>query len=94
MSPSTSDLLIGKYSPVISQAELAEIFGQHVQTIRRLGRTGRLPFPNVSISCAEKRYRLSDVLEYLENPPSLKTKRGRPVGSKNRIEAISSHAPQ
>ena len=82
----TSTLLIQQYPPVISQAQLAAIFGQHVQTIRRLARAGRLPFSNVSISGLEKKYKLEDVINYLENPPVVapSKRKGRPVGSQNK----------
>ena len=90
--PTTSGLLAAKYPPIISEDVLAEIFGKHVQTVRRLRRSGRLPFVNVSITATEYRYRLSDVLSFIENPPSQSSakRRGRPIGSKNRQEA--SHA--
>lgn len=96
MSSITSDLLIQQYPPVLSAAQVAEIYGQHVQTVRRLARAGRLPFHNVSISGTEKRYRLADVIAHLDNPPiaqAQKTRRGRgrPVGSKNR--ETTTHAP-
>lgn len=85
MSSLTTQLLTQQYPPIISQTQLADIFGQHVQTIRRLARADRLPFVNVSISKNEKRYRLADVIEYLENPPTKPQKRrGRPAGSKNK----------
>ncbi len=48
MTLQTADLLMSKYPAVITQAHLADIFGQHVQTIRRLARAGRLPFLDVS----------------------------------------------
>ena len=87
----TADLLIAKYPPIISQTQIAEIWNQHVQTVRRLARAGRLPFQNVSISGSEKRYRLIDVINYLENPPQdVKSRKGRPVGSKNK----QNHAPK
>ncbi|SHN72336.1 helix-turn-helix domain-containing protein [Desulfovibrio litoralis] len=82
----TATLLIQQYPALISQNQLAKIFGQHVQTIRRLARAGLLPFQNVSISGLEKKYKLEDVIRYLENPPITTVKRrGRPVGSKNSI---------
>ncbi len=88
--PTTADLLTATYPPIISQRQIAAIFGQHVQTVRRLARAGRLPFPNVSISDAEKRYRLSDIIAYLENStqePVQEKRRGRPVGSRNKTHA-------
>ena len=100
--PSTSELLLAEYRPVIPEDDLAEIFGKHVQTIRRLRRKGLLPFPNVSITPSEYRYRLSDVLNFLENPPAAQSsakRRGRPIGSKNRqplaadTASISTPAP-
>lgn len=85
---STANLLINCYPVLLTQAHLASIFGQHIQTIRRLARSGKLPFVNVSLTPSKKRYRLADVISYLENPPAqaqAKDKcRGRPVGSKNR----------
>lgn len=86
----TSELLIQQYPAVISQNQVAEIFGQHVQTVRRLARAGRLPFVNVSISGTEKKYRLADIIDYLENPPASQQqkRKGRRVGSKNKTEAL------
>ena len=99
--PTTSDILIAKYRPLLSERELAEIFGKHVQTLRKMRRAGRLPFANVSLTDAEYQYRLADVLAYLENPleyrvaqqSSSAKRRGRPVGSRNRQTAQEvSHA--
>ena len=90
----TSELLVNKYPALISQTEIAEIFGQHVQTVRRLARAGLLPFPNVSIARQEKKYKLEDVINYLEHPPTpaaqVTKRRGRPVGSRNK----EMHVPQ
>ena len=89
----TASLLVSNYPALITQAHLAAIFGQHTQTIRKLARTGKLPFPDVSLTSSEKRYRLADVISYLENPSPKATpekRRGRPVGSRNK----SSHAPK
>ena len=93
-TPTMAELLTASYPPIVSQTQLAQIFGQHVQTVRRLARAGRLPFQNISISDAEKRYRLTDVIAYLENPSSMQTqpqaqekRRGRPVGSRNKSHA-------
>lgn len=90
-TPSMAELLTAQYPPIISQTQIAQIFGQHVQTVRRLARAGQLPFQNISISAAEKRYRLTDVILYLENPSSMRAqpqtqekRRGRPVGSRNK----------
>ena len=85
----TATLLIQQYPALISQDQVAQIFGQHVQTIRRLARAGLLPFQNVSISGLEKKYKLEDIIKYLENPPiatATNKRRGRPVGSKNKQE--------
>lgn len=88
-TPTMAELLTATYPPIISQTQVAAIFGQHVQTIRRLARRGRLPFQDISISEHEKRYRLTDVLAYLETPTSQEQtqekRRGRPIGSKNKI---------
>lgn len=90
MPSTTAQLLTQQYPPIVSASHIAEIFDQHIQTIRRLARAGRLPFANVSLTPSDYRYRLGDVIEYLENPPAQqKSKRGRPVGSRNKT-----HAPQ
>lgn len=93
--PTMSELLTASYPPVITQTQIAAIFGQHVQTVRKLARDGRLPFPNVSISGVEKRYRLTDIIAYLETPTptasvTTEKRRGRPVGSRNK----PTHAPE
>lgn len=84
-----AEILIAKFPPVLTQTELADVLRLHVQTVRRLDRAGKFPFPNVSPT-SEKRYRLTDVIAYLEQPSASKSKIGRPVGSKNKIKT---HAP-
>lgn len=83
----TFEHLSKSYPAVITQEQLAEIFGFHVQTIRKMTREGSLQFRNVSFTPAEKRYLLEEVAHYLQNPPTTpKKRRGRPVGSKNKTQ--------
>ncbi len=89
MSTTTTELLARQYPAVISTAQIAEIFGHHVQTVRLMIKSGRLPFENVALTPTDYRFKLSDVIEYLDSPPTLprKSRRGRPVGSRNKAHA-------
>lgn len=90
-APTTTALrLTAQYSAIITLPQLAEIFGYHQQNLRRLDRLGRLPFVNVAPGMRERRYRLADVIDYIDNPPTptkQPKKKGKPIGAKNKPKA-------
>lgn len=50
--------------PMLTASEVAELLHLHVNTVKRLGDRGELPFYRVC-KRGDRRYRLEDVLEFL-----------------------------
>jgi len=86
----TAQRLFKEYPAVITLSDVAKIFDYNVQTARRFYRTGKFPFLTDISHTSERRFNLTDVINYLDSPtptPFAK-KRGRPVGSKNKSKSV------
>lgn len=55
---------IRELGPMLTASEVAELLHLHVNTVKRLGDRGELPFYRVC-KRGDRRYRLEDVLEFL-----------------------------
>jgi len=51
--------------PMLTASEVAEMLHLHVNTVKRLGDRGELPFYRVC-KRGDRRFRLEDVLEFLD----------------------------
>ena len=51
--------------PMLTASEVAEMLHLHVNTVKRLGDRGELPFYRVC-KRGDRRFRLADVLEFLD----------------------------
>ena len=52
------------FGPMLTASELAELLHLHVNTVKRLGDRGELPFYRVC-KRGDRRFRLEDVMEFL-----------------------------
>jgi len=52
-------------SPMLTASEVAEMLHLHVNTVKRLGDRGELPFYRVC-KRGDRRFRLSDVMAFLD----------------------------
>lgn len=55
---------ISEFGPMLTASEVAQMLHVHVNTVKRLGDRGELPFYRVS-SRGDRRMRLEDVLTFL-----------------------------
>ena len=57
--------VIGEIGPLLTASEVATFLHVHVNTVKRLGDRGEIPFFRVSRR-GDRRYRLEDVRAYLD----------------------------
>ena len=57
-------MAVSEVSPMLTATEVAEILHLHVNTVKRLGDRGELPFYRVC-KRGDRRFRLDDVLAFL-----------------------------
>ncbi|MBA3778338.1 MAG: helix-turn-helix domain-containing protein [Chloroflexi bacterium] len=55
---------IGQIGPMLTASEVAEMLHLHVNTVKRLGDRGELPFYRVC-KRGDRRFRLDDVMSFL-----------------------------
>lgn len=56
---------IGEIGPLLTASEVATLLHVHVNTVKRLGDRGEIPFFRVSRR-GDRRYRMADVQAYLQ----------------------------
>ena len=59
-----ASMAVSEVSPMLTATEVAEILHLHVNTVKRLGDRGELPFYRVC-KRGDRRFRLDDVLAFL-----------------------------
>jgi excisionase family DNA binding protein len=57
-------MAVTELGPLLTASEVAAMLHLHVNTVKRLGDRGELPFYRVS-SRGDRRFRLEDVMEFL-----------------------------
>jgi excisionase family DNA binding protein len=57
-------MAVRELGPLLTASEVAAMLHLHVNTVKRLGDRGELPFFRVS-SRGDRRFRLEDVMEFL-----------------------------
>ena len=57
-------MAISELGPLLTASEVAEMLNLHVNTVKRLGDRGELPFFRVC-SRGDRRFRLEDVMAFL-----------------------------
>jgi excisionase family DNA binding protein len=59
-------MAVSELGPLLTATEVAEMLHLHVNTVKRLGDRGELPFFRVC-SRGDRRFRLADVMAFLAN---------------------------
>ncbi len=59
-------MAISELGPLLTASEVAEMLHLHVNTVKRLGDRGELPFFRVCRR-GDRRFRLTDVMSFLAN---------------------------
>lgn len=59
-----ASMAVNELGPMLTASEVAELLHLHVNTVKRLGDRGELPFFRVC-KRGDRRYRLDDVREFL-----------------------------
>ena len=59
-----ASMAVTEMSPMLTATEVAEILHLHVNTVKRLGDRGELPFYRVC-KRGDRRFRLDDVVDFL-----------------------------
>jgi excisionase family DNA binding protein len=59
-------MVVSELGPLLTASEVAEMLHLHVNTVKRLGDRGQLPFFRVC-SRGDRRFRLADVMAFLTN---------------------------
>jgi excisionase family DNA binding protein len=57
-------MVVSELGPLLTASEVAEMLHLHVNTVKRLGDRGQLPFFRVC-SRGDRRFRLADVMAFL-----------------------------
>lgn len=60
----TASLAASQIGPMLTASEVAELLHLHVNTVKRLGDRGELPFYRVC-KRGDRRFRLEDVMDFL-----------------------------
>lgn len=63
-------MVVTELGPLLTASEVAEMLHLHVNTVKRLGDRGQLPFFRVC-SRGDRRFRLADVMAFLTNSRQL-----------------------
>jgi len=61
-----ASMVLNELGPMLTAAEVAEMLHLHVNTVKRLGDRGELPFYRVC-KRGDRRFRLEDVLRFLHS---------------------------
>jgi excisionase family DNA binding protein len=59
-----ASMAVNEMSPMLTAAEVAELLHLHVNTVKRLGDRGELPFYRVC-KRGDRRFRVDDVMQFL-----------------------------
>lgn len=57
-------MTVNEFGPMLTASEVAELLHLHVNTVKRLGDRGELPFYRVC-KRGDRRFRLEDVMDFL-----------------------------
>ena len=59
-----ASMAVNEFSPMLTAGEVAELLHLHVNTVKRLGDRGELPFYRVC-KRGDRRFRMDDVMQFL-----------------------------
>lgn len=62
--PTMASMAVNEIGPMLTASEVAELLHLHVNTVKRLGDRGELPFYRVC-KRGDRRFRLEDVMDFL-----------------------------
>ena len=87
-----ASMAVNEIGPMLTATEVAEMLHLHVNTVKRLGDRGELPFYRVC-KRGDRRFRMEDVMQFLaEEPLDVRSQR-RPVTAPGRATRLARLPP-
>ena len=81
-----ASMAVNELGPMLTATEVADMLHLHVNTVKRLGDRGELPFYRVC-KRGDRRFRLDDVMKFLAQQPLIR--RGAAAATRERRRARS-----
>jgi excisionase family DNA binding protein len=90
-----ASMVVNELGPMLTASEVADMLHLHVNTVKRLGDRGELPFYRVC-KRGDRRFRLEDVMRFLSQNRRATADSIRPTGDRcgRFIQAVRSASPK